>query len=164
MHQSGDGSQAIFHNTTLSNNTAVNFGGALAQQIGCVANFTHSNFVSNIVKDGDGGSIWSDGCDLNLFSCNFQGTYAKRHGGGICSTGLGLLDMQESYVFNATAEGDGAAIYRASYAARDDILGLVRTTFLDCRASGGSGGAIFVSGRINVAALNSSFVYVSMGH
>ena len=57
MHQSGDGSQAIFHNTTLSNNTAVNFGGALAQQIGCVANFTHSNFMSNIVKDGDGTQI-----------------------------------------------------------------------------------------------------------
>ena len=59
--------------------------------------------------------------------------------------------------------GDGAAIHRTSYAASDDIFVLEGSSFTDCNALHGNGGAVMVAGRILSSVRNSSFERCSSG-
>ena len=113
-------SEATIKDTTFSSCRASKCGGAVYQTSASTSTFTRTRFISNAVQGGDGGSICSkDSSDLRLHRSEIADSVATAtsgKGGAIYAAGQGSLVLRDCNVTNATAGGDGGAIYRTSHA------------------------------------------------
>jgi hypothetical protein len=138
----GSPATATVSSTTFSNNTAVNYGlgGAIANEVGSLLTVSdHSFFLANTAADG--GAIGNYGT-LTVLDSTFSGNSAtdlSYSGGGAISTYFGNATVNNSTLFNNSANNVGGAIAQG-----DSDL-----TISGCTLSGNSanyGGAIYGAG------------------
>jgi len=99
----------IMDNSTLTDNVAAHWGGALRNSIGTA--FVHvTGFSGN--QAGTGGGVASDGVDsfLSLAHDNFAGNQAQFYGGGVYYQGSILSIIQSVFISNTALFGGGLSI------------------------------------------------------
>ncbi|MBD8525398.1 CSLREA domain-containing protein [Pseudomarimonas arenosa] len=138
--------QLTLSSSTLSNNSAIGGGGALA----CRSNGLHSCSANDSLFQGNvatlGGAIYTDGANGNSFTSRFLSNTASSHGGALHHQG-GSRSLNFAYLSANVSGGNGGAVWFDGPGTYDELF-IDRGVFVANTAV--NGGAAFLSGDIRV--------------
>ena len=147
------GNVTVNGSSFINNSATKGFGGAIFVNTGIVTVINGSSFINN-TANFDGGTICIGGTgDVIVNGSYFTDNYAYT-GGAICINGTGDVTVinGSSFINNTAESGFGGAIYTEN----GSVAVTNGSSFINNTVESGDGGAIYVNGNVNV--IDSSFI------